>query len=85
MAVVSLDSPSCEIPCFILHSVVYRDVTRQAKGLHRLKYVGALESGLAYLSRCNSVWFYHIKSFQGPFCEESVPPIHFKSANFENP
>jgi hypothetical protein len=59
MAVVSLDSLSCEIPCLILHSVVYQDVTRQAKGLHRLKYVGALESGLAYLSQCNSGWFCH--------------------------
>jgi hypothetical protein len=30
------------------------------QGLHCLKYVGALERGLAYLSRCNSGWFYHI-------------------------
>jgi hypothetical protein len=59
MAVVSLDLLSCEVPCLIMHSVVYRDVTRQAKGLHRLKYVGALKSGLAYLSRCNSGWFCH--------------------------
>jgi hypothetical protein len=59
MATVSLDSPSCEVSCLILHSVVYRDVNRQAKGLHRLKYVGALERGLAYLSRCNSGWFCH--------------------------
>jgi hypothetical protein len=59
MAIVSLDSPSCEVPCLILHSVVYRYVTRQAKGLHCLKYVGALESGLVYLSRCNSSWFCH--------------------------
>jgi hypothetical protein len=43
----------------ILHSVVYRDVTRQAKGLHYLKYVGALEREPAYLSRCNSGWFCH--------------------------
>jgi hypothetical protein len=43
MAIVSLDSPSCEVPCWILLSVVYRDVTRQAKGLHHLKHVGALE------------------------------------------
>jgi hypothetical protein len=50
MAIISLDSASCEVPCLILHLVVYRDVTRQAKGLHRLKYVGALESGLVYLS-----------------------------------
>jgi hypothetical protein len=59
MAIVSLASPSCEVPCWILHSVVYQDVTRQAKGLHHLKYVGALERGLAYLSRCNSGWFCH--------------------------
>jgi hypothetical protein len=59
MVIVSLDSPSCEVPCLILHSVVYRDVTRQAKGLHCLKYVEALKRGLAYLSRCNSGWFCH--------------------------
>jgi hypothetical protein len=59
MAFVSLDSPSCEVPCLILHSVVYRDITRQAKGLYRLKHVGALKSGLAYLSQCNSGWFCH--------------------------
>jgi hypothetical protein len=47
MEFISLDSPSCEVPCLILHSVVYRDVTRQAKGLYRLKHVGALKSGLA--------------------------------------
>jgi hypothetical protein len=41
------------------HSVVYRDVTRRTKGLYRLKHVGALRSGLAYLSRCNSGWFCH--------------------------
>jgi hypothetical protein len=46
MAFISLDSPSCEVPCWILLSVVYQDVTRQAKGL-------------AYLSRCNSGWFCH--------------------------
>jgi hypothetical protein len=57
--IVSLDSPSCEVPCLILHSVVYRDVTRQAKGLHRLKYVGALERGIVHLSQCNSDWFCH--------------------------
>jgi hypothetical protein len=39
--------------------VVYRDVTRQAKGLYRLKHVGALKNGLAYLSRYNSGWFCH--------------------------
>jgi hypothetical protein len=33
MVIVSLDSPSCEVPCWILLSVVYRDVTRQAKGV----------------------------------------------------
>jgi hypothetical protein len=59
MAIVSLDSLLCEVPCLILHSVVYRDVTRQAKGLHCLKYVGALERGLAHLSQCNSGWFCH--------------------------
>jgi hypothetical protein len=40
-------------------SVVYWDVTQQAKGLYRLKYVAVLENGLAYLSRCNLGWFYH--------------------------
>jgi hypothetical protein len=40
-------------------SVVYRDVTRQAKGLYRLKHVGALRNGLTYLSRYNSGWFCH--------------------------
>jgi hypothetical protein len=39
--------------------VVYRDVTQQAKGLYRLKHVGALGSELAYLSRYNSGWFCH--------------------------
>jgi hypothetical protein len=43
----------------------YRDITRQAKGLHRLKYVGALESGLVYLSRCNSGWFCHNVKYDG--------------------
>jgi hypothetical protein len=66
MAFVSLDSPSCEVPYLILHSVVFRDVTRQATGLHCLKYVGALEKGLAYLSRCNSGWFYHSKICRKP-------------------
>jgi hypothetical protein len=60
LAIVSLDSLSCEVPCLILHSVVYRDATRQAKGLYHLKYVGALERGLAYLRRCNLGWFCHI-------------------------
>jgi hypothetical protein len=59
MAFVSLDSPSCEVSCLILLSVVYRDVTRQANGLYRLKHGGALKRGLAYLSRCNSGWFCH--------------------------
>jgi hypothetical protein len=27
--IVSLDSPSCEVPCWILRLVVYRDVIRQ--------------------------------------------------------
>jgi hypothetical protein len=39
--------------------MVYRDVTRQAKGLYRLKHEVALKRGLAYLSRCNSGWFCH--------------------------
>jgi hypothetical protein len=59
MVFVSLNSSSCELPCLILHSVVYRDVTRQAKGLYRLKHVEALKSGLAYLSCCNSGCFCH--------------------------
>jgi hypothetical protein len=59
MAFISLDSPSCEVPCWILLSVVYRDVTRQAKGLYRLKHEVALMRGLAYLSRCNSGCFCH--------------------------
>jgi hypothetical protein len=56
MAFISLDSPSCEVPCWILLSVVYRDVTRQAKELYCLKHEVALKRGLAYLSRCNSGW-----------------------------
>jgi hypothetical protein len=59
MAFISLDSPSCEVPCLILLSVVYRDVPRHAKGLYRLKHDEALERGLTYLSRCNSDWFCH--------------------------
>jgi hypothetical protein len=39
--------------------MVYRDATRQAKGLYRLKHVGALWIGLTYLSRYNSDWFCH--------------------------
>jgi hypothetical protein len=68
MVIVSLDSPSCEVPCWILLSVVYQDVTRQAKGLHRLKHVGALERGLAYLSRCNSGWFCHNQDLKERHC-----------------
>jgi hypothetical protein len=59
MVTVSLDLPSCEVTLFDPVSVVYRDATRQAKGLYYLKYVGALWSGLAYLSRYNSGWFCH--------------------------
>jgi hypothetical protein len=59
MVIVSLDSPSCEVTLLILYSVVYRDVTRQAKGLYRLKHVGALRNGLTYLIRYNSGWFCH--------------------------
>jgi hypothetical protein len=50
----------------ILYSVVYRDVTRHAKGLYRLKHVGALRNGLAYLSRYNSGWFCHSRIKFGP-------------------
>jgi hypothetical protein len=63
-------------------SVVYRDVTRQAKGLYRLKHVEALKSGLAYLSRCNSGWFCHtlpeIKSYCKAECsntQQGLPRI----------
>jgi hypothetical protein len=59
MVTLSLDSPSCEVTLLILYSVVYQDVTRQAKGLYRLKHVGALSNGLTYLSRYNSGWFCH--------------------------
>jgi hypothetical protein len=55
MVTVSLDSPSCEVTLFDPVSVVYWDVTRQAKGLYRLKHARALGSGLAYLSRYNLV------------------------------
>jgi hypothetical protein len=54
MVTVSLDSPSCEVTLFY---PVY--ATRQTKGLYRLKYVGALWSGLACLSWYNSGWFCH--------------------------
>jgi hypothetical protein len=59
MVTVSLDSPSCEVTLFDPVSVVYRDATQQTKVLYRLKYVGALSSGLACLSRYNSGWFCH--------------------------
>jgi hypothetical protein len=59
MVTVSLDSPSCEVTLFDPVSVVYRDVTGQAKGLYHLKYVGALWSGLAYFNRYNSGSFCH--------------------------
>jgi hypothetical protein len=59
MVTVSLDSPSHEVTLFDPVSVVYRDATRQAKGLYHLKYVGALWSGLPYLSRYNSGWYCH--------------------------
>jgi hypothetical protein len=59
MVTVSLDSPSCEVNLFDPVSAVYQDATRQTKGLYHLKYVGALWSGLAYLSRYNSSWFCH--------------------------
>jgi hypothetical protein len=45
--------------------VVYRDVTRQAKGLYHLKHVGALGSGLTFLSRYNSGWFCHTSAPEG--------------------
>jgi hypothetical protein len=61
--------------------VVYRDVTRQAKGLYRLKHVGALGSGLTYLSRYNSGWFCHSpleplppSTCAGPASPERPPP-----------
>jgi hypothetical protein len=57
--IVSLDSPSCEVPCLILHSVVYWDVTRHAKVLHYLEYVGAVKREITYLIWCNSDWFCH--------------------------
>jgi hypothetical protein len=67
MALISLDSPSCEVHCLILLSVVYRDVTRQAKGLYRLKHDEALKRGLVYLSRYNSSWFCHRLRLLDPF------------------
>jgi hypothetical protein len=74
MAFVSLDSPSCEVPCLILLSVVNRDVTQQAKGLYHLKHVGALKSGLTYLSRYNSGWFCHSNHRVASGCRELGPP-----------
>jgi hypothetical protein len=60
MVIVSLDSPSCEVPCWILLSVVYRDVTRQAKGVTPSEARWSpRKRGLAYLSWCNSGWFCH--------------------------
>jgi hypothetical protein len=64
MVTVSLDSPSCEVTLFDPVSVVYRNATRQAKRLYRLKYVGALWNGLAYLSRYNSGWFCHTNKYK---------------------
>jgi hypothetical protein len=74
MVFISLDSPSCEVPCWILRTVVYQDVTRQAKGLYRLKHEVALKRGLAYLSRCNSGWFCHTNEVT--ICMELDPGIH---------
>jgi hypothetical protein len=46
-------------PCRSYSSPPRTSPPRQAKGLYRLKHVGALGIGLAYLSRYNSGWFYH--------------------------
>jgi hypothetical protein len=54
--------------------VVYRDVTRQAKGLYRLKHVGALRNGLAYLSRYNSDWFCHKDLLDKGYIHPSASP-----------
>jgi hypothetical protein len=54
--------------------VVYRDATRQTKGLYRLKYVGALWSGLVCLSRYSSGWFCHNKSLTDQDQVEMVQP-----------
>jgi hypothetical protein len=70
MVTVSLDSPSCKVTLLILYSVVYQDITRQAKGLYRLKHVGALRNGLTYLSRYNSGWF----------CHSLYPPLYIREA-----
>jgi hypothetical protein len=73
MVTVSLNSPSCEVTLFDPVSVVYRDATRQTKGLYRLKYVEALWSGLACLSRYNSGWFCHTIAVHTPaFCGTPV-------------
>jgi hypothetical protein len=53
-------------------SVVYRDITRQAKGLYRLKHVGALRIRLAYLSRYNSGWFCHSTMDRKGLCSKST-------------
>jgi hypothetical protein len=80
MVFVSLDSPSCEVPCLILLSVVYRDVTRQAKVLYRLKHEVALKRGLAYLSRCNSGWFCHSDDRRGFARAASAVKLQLKPA-----
>jgi hypothetical protein len=74
MVTVSLDSPSCEVTLLILCLVVYRYITRQAKGLYRLKHVGALKNGLTYLSLYNSGWFCHMKD--GEERAELMPLTH---------
>jgi hypothetical protein len=81
MVIVSLDSPSCEVTLFDPVTVAYRDATRQAKGLHRLKYIGALERGLAYLSRCNSGWFCHKYPDVFPDDLPGMPPIEISSSS----
>jgi hypothetical protein len=82
MVTVSLDSPSCEVTLFDPESVVYRDATRQTKGLYSLKYVGALWRGLACLSRYNSGWFCHTEAPRllprhppSPQTTEHQPPL----------
>jgi hypothetical protein len=76
MVTVSLDSPSCEVTLLILCSVVYRNVTRQAKGLYRLNHVGALRTGLAYLSLYNSGWFCHTQTPPPPPEEPLAGGLH---------
>jgi hypothetical protein len=76
MVTVSLDSPLCEVTLLILYSVVYWDVTRQAKRLYRLKHVGALRNGFTYLNRYNSGWFCHIYgSAQGMVIAVHTPAL----------